>query len=79
MVMIARAKHYNECDITSNITSNLIDELKPQSYIDLGLRKVGVIIDCKDWFTDKIRSNQNIFNVQQGNKLHHSSIRIFTW
>ena len=65
--------------ILPNITSNLIDDLEPQSYIDLGLKMVGGVIDGKGWFTNTIQSNQNLATVQQGNKLHHSSIRILTW
>ena len=34
--------------ILPNSASKLIDELEPQSYIDLGLKKVGGIIDGKD-------------------------------
>ena len=50
--------------ILPNITSNLIDELESQSYVDLGLKKVGGVIDGKDWFTDTIRSDQHISTVQ---------------
>lgn len=61
------------------ITSKLIDDLEPQSYKDLGLKKVGAIIDGKDFYTDTVRSDRSISTAQQGNKLNSSSIRILTW
>jgi len=61
------------------ITADVIDELEPQSYIDLDLRKVGAIIDGKDFYTETVRKDRVISVAQQGNKLHKSSFRILTW
>ena len=61
------------------IDADLIDEMEPQSYIDLDLRKVGAILDGKDFYSDTVRGNRTISTVQQRNKLGKSSIRILTW
>ena len=42
------------------ITADVIDELEPQSYIDLDLRKVGAIIDGKDFYTETVRKDRVI-------------------
>ena len=61
------------------IDKDTIDELQPQSYIYLGLRKMGLVVDGKDWYAETVRQNRTISTVQQGNKLGKSSIRILTW
>jgi len=61
------------------IDKETIDELEPQSYIDLELRKIGLVVDGKDWYAETVRQNRTISTVQQGNKLGKSSIRILTW
>ena len=48
------------------VDAELIDELEPQSYIDLDLRKVGAILDGKDW-SDTVGDDRTISTVQQGN------------
>ena len=61
------------------IDAQLIDDLEPQSYVDLDLRKVGAILDGKDFYCDTVRDDRTISTAQQGNKLGKSSIRILTW
>jgi len=41
-----------QLSVLPHITAELIDDLEPQSYIDLGLRKVGAILDGKDFYTE---------------------------
>ena len=36
------------------IDKDTIDELEPQSYIDLGLRKMGLVVDGKDWYAETV-------------------------
>jgi len=40
------------------ITAELIDELEPEAYIKLGLKRIGAIIDGKDFYTETVRKNQ---------------------
>mmetsp|Transcript_3030 Transcript_3030/g.3354 ORF Transcript_3030/g.3354 Transcript_3030/m.3354 type:complete len:153 (-) Transcript_3030:239-697(-) len=61
------------------IDKETIDEHEPQSYINLELRKIGLVVDGKDWYTETVLQNRTISTVQQGNKLGKSSIRILTW
>ena len=39
------------------IDKDFLDDTEPQSYIDLGLKKAGAIIDGKDFYTDTVRSD----------------------
>mmetsp|Transcript_40972 Transcript_40972/g.46248 ORF Transcript_40972/g.46248 Transcript_40972/m.46248 type:complete len:144 (+) Transcript_40972:289-720(+) len=61
------------------IDKETIDELKPQSYIDLSLQKIALVVDGKDFHAQTVRNNRTISTVQQGNKLKEASIRILTW
>ena len=61
------------------INARLIDDLEPESYVELGLRKVAANIDGKDWYTDTVRKDRSVSTVQQENILGKSSIRLLTW
>ena len=61
------------------VDKETIDELEPQSYIDLGLRSIALVVDGKDFHAQTVRNNRTISTVQQGNKLKAASIRILTW
>jgi len=65
--------------ILPGLTSAVMDELVPQSYIDLGLEDVGAILDGKDWYTETVRKDRAVAQASHGNKLKHSSFRVMTW
>ena len=50
-----------------------------QSYIDLGLQKVGAVLDGKDFLCETVRSNRTVSISQQSNKMHADTFRILTY
>ena len=70
-------KHLSILPFVDKIT---IDELKTQSYIDLGLRLIALVVDGKDFNTQTVQNNcSTISTVKQGNKLKEEYIHILTW
>ena len=61
------------------IDKEIINELELQSYIDLELRKIGLVVVLKDWYAETVQQNRTISTVQQGSKLGKSLIHILTW
>ena len=61
------------------IDKDTIDELEPQSCMNFDLRKMGLVVNGKDWYTETVQPNRTISTVQQGNKLGKLSIYILTW
>ena len=57
----------------------MIDELEPEKYVNLGLRKVGAVLDGKDYLTETARINRTVSVGQQSNKSHHAAFRNLTW
>jgi len=56
-----------------------LDALEPQSYIDMDLRKIGLIVDGKDFLTETVRSDRVLNCALASNKMHHSCFRVLTW
>jgi hypothetical protein len=61
------------------IDGRMIDELEPEKYVKLGLRKVGAVLDGKDYLAETARSNRTVSVGQQSNKSHHAAFRNLTW
>jgi hypothetical protein len=61
------------------IDGRMIDELEPEKCVKLGLRKVGAVLDGKDYLAETARSNRTVSVGQQSNKSHHAAFRNLTW
>lgn len=55
------------------------DDLEPESYLDINLRKVCDVVDGKDFLTETVRNDRVLNCAQASNKMHHSAFRVLTW
>ena len=45
----------------------------------MNLRKVGLVVDGKDFLTETVRSDRVLNCALASNKMHHSAFRVLTW
>lgn len=55
------------------------DVLEPEACKVIGLRKVAVLVDSKDFLTETVRSDQVLNTAQASNKMRVSAFRLLTW
>jgi len=55
------------------------EALEPESYIDMDLRKIGALVDGKDFLSETVRSDRVLNCALASNKMHHSAFRLLTW
>ena len=55
------------------------DSMAPESYIEAGMRSVGLVGDATDIFTETVRAMISVRNQQQSDKSKHSCARGLTW
>lgn len=58
---------------------NFIDVAMPQRYIELGLHKVGLLMDGKDCVADTVRVSSLISRALYSDKMHCSAGRYVVW
>ena len=58
------------------IDEEFLVETEPESYIKLDLRKVGAIIDGKDWLSETVWKDRSVNVAQQSSKSDGSAFRI---
>ena len=61
------------------LDTDILKELEPYSYKDLGLDNIGGILDGKDFPTETCRIDRLVNCVQHSNKLRTIAFRILTW
>ena len=70
-------------DMMSNllpfIDAEVIDALEPYTYKELDLRKIGAVVDGKDFPAETVRTDRFVNCGQHSNKVHSSAFRILTW
>ena len=68
-------------DDTKNNTRplNCIEVAMPESHYQLGLQKVGLLMDGKDCTTDTVRVNSLTYRDQCSDKVHSSAARFMMW
>ena len=70
-------------DMLSNfndlLDSQALDDLEPEWYIKLGLRKVAAVVDGKDFLCETVRTDRTLNCAQSSNKVNHSALRVLTW
>ena len=59
--------------------TNYIEVAMPQRYFDIGLDRVGLLMDGKDCVTDTIRLNSFLSRAQYSDKMHCSAARYIMW
>ncbi len=64
---------------TSAIPLNIYDAAMPTRYIELGLNKVGLLMDGKDCITDTVRVSSLISRALYSDKMHCSAARYIAW
>ena len=55
------------------------EELEPKSYKEVDLRKVGALVDGKDFLTETVRVDRVLNCALARNKMHASAFRLLTW
>ena len=58
---------------------NYMEVAMPARYFEIGLDKVGLLMDGKDCVTDTIRLNSFLSRAQYSDKMHCSASRYITW
>jgi hypothetical protein len=70
-------------DMLSNLNNFLdpeaLDQLEPEWYIKLGLRKIAAVVDGKDFLCETVRTDRTLNSAQSSNKVNHSAFRLLTW
>jgi hypothetical protein len=61
------------------ITADFIDDMEPEKYQKANLRKVGSVVDGKDFGAETVRKNAIITVAQRSSKIEASAFRILTW
>ena len=61
------------------LDEDAINALEPESYKILGLKKIALVIDGKDYDTETIRQDRVLNCNQASNKTHGSAFRNLTW
>ena len=61
------------------LDSAAYDALEPESYKEVGLRKVAALVDGKDFLTETVRVDRVMNCAQASNKMHASAFRVLTW
>ena len=51
----------------------------PERYFEIGLEKVGLLMDGKDCVTDTVRVNSFVSRAQYSDKMHCSAARYIMW
>ena len=51
----------------------------PQRHFEIGLDKVGLLMDRKDCVTDTVRVNSFVLRAQYSDKMHCSAARYIMW
>ena len=59
--------------------TNYIEVAMPQRYFDIGLDRVGLLMDGKDCVTDTIRLNSFLSRAQYSDKMHCSAAWYIMW
>ena len=61
------------------LDAEALNELEPEWYIKLGLRKVAAVVDGKDFQSQTVRKDRTLNVAQSSNKINNSAIRMLTW